>query len=128
MDSTLRAQVYFRSQSRCERCGKNLKYEDMAAHHRKLRSQGGKDEPSNLVCLDHACHNLATNSVHLKPGQASKYGWIVKSFEEPAAKPVLLHGRRPVLLAADGTYTNVEYCFNCQTSTMPCVCISEDAS
>jgi hypothetical protein len=128
MDQALRAQVWFRSQSRCERCGKRLMYHEMAVHHRKLRSQGGRDEPSNLVCLDHDCHNLATNSVHLKPGHASKYGWICKSFEDPTAKPVFLHSRRPVLLAPDGTYTNVEYCFNCQTINMPCVCISEDAS
>jgi hypothetical protein len=128
VDSTLRAQVFFRSQARCERCGTAITYDNMAVHHRKLRSQGGDDTTTNLVCLDHACHNLGTNSVHLKPGHAAKYGWIVRSFEDPTAKPVFLHGRRPVLLASDGTYTNVEYCFNCQTFEIPCVCMREDAS
>lgn len=50
-------------------------------HHRKLRSQGGGDEPANLmrVCLD--CHNW----IHANPSESYARGLLVHSWADPAA-------------------------------------------
>ena len=44
----------------CESC--YMKADDI--HHLKYRSQGGKDEISNLMALCRDCHNDAHNEVH----------------------------------------------------------------
>lgn len=73
----------------CEICGAP----GNNAHHRKNRSQGGLDVLSNLLLLDGSgttgCHGLVTTN----PYWAYQHGYAVKSFEDPASKPVLLrHG------------------------------------
>ena len=85
----------------------------MAAHHRKMRSQGGKDLIHNLLALHHACHNLATGAVHLDIKTSYKYGWIVPSYSDPVDVPVLLHKKRAVQLTENGSYQRVNYCFDC---------------
>ena len=65
MDKIIAETVLARANGYCERCGKPSS--DLALHHRKLKSRGGKDEVSNLVGVCHPCHNLGTDSIHLNP-------------------------------------------------------------
>lgn len=65
---------------------------DFAVHHRKLRSQGGNDDPANLIALHHACHNLGSRSVHINVAVAVERGFLVPSWDDPAAVPLTLKG------------------------------------
>lgn len=103
--AALRACVFERAQGRCERCGYALPAE-WECHHRKLRSQGGRDVLSNLIALHMRCHNAGeTGSVHHSPGVAYQLGYLVKSWQQPHEVPVLLHGKRWVLLDHEGGYS-----------------------
>lgn len=53
-------------------------------HHRKLRSQGGTDDATNTTDLCDRCHEY----VHANPLWAWSVGLIVKSWEDPAERPV----------------------------------------
>ena len=86
----------------CEVCGRPA-LPSMALHHRKLRSRGGKDTPSNLIRIHHGCHNLRTDSIHLNPERASQKGWIVGSWQEPYDVPFSRPDGSIVLLQDDGT-------------------------
>lgn len=81
----------------CEICGKPA----TNAHHRKNKSQGGKDVLSNLLMLcgsgTTGCHGFITRH----PKTASLHGWTVWSYEDPATKPVSLSPQR-VLLDDEG--------------------------
>jgi hypothetical protein len=75
-----------------------------STHHRKLRSQGGLDEPDNLIRLcgsgTTGCHGWA----HANPAVARSYGLIVWRIRNPAEVPVRkFHGW--VLLDAQGGET-----------------------
>lgn len=98
-----RKALYKRCKGMCEFCGGTLP-ESWAAHHRKLRSQGGKDSLDNVVALHHECHNLGTNSVHLNPQKSYNDGFMVHSWDEPSATPLNLIHRMWVILTADGDY------------------------
>lgn len=91
----------------CEKCGRPAS-ESMALHHRKLKSRGGKDSVSNLIWVHHECHNLGTDSIHLKPAYAADKGWMVGSWDEPETAPMHLPDGRIVLLQNDGKITNLE--------------------
>lgn len=102
MDKKLRSQVLERDKW-CWVCG--LPNPDTAAvHHRKLRSQGGEDSLTNLIALCHACHNLATNSVHLNPGKSYDKGLLVHSWDDPADVPITQPDGATVYLLKDGGY------------------------
>ena len=60
----------------CVVCGKQAVH----THHRKLRSQGGGDEKTNLlrVCLD--CHTW----IHANPSESYARGLLVHSWADPA--------------------------------------------
>jgi hypothetical protein len=60
-------------------------------HHRKLRSQGGGDEPSNLlrVCLE--CHTW----IHANPSDAYARGLLVHSWADPALVRTFLTSDNP---------------------------------
>ena len=49
-------------------------------HHRKLRSQGGGDEPCNILKVGDEIHTW----IHENPVTALELGWIVPSWEDPA--------------------------------------------
>ena len=101
----LRQLVWERAGGRCERCGLTLPPE-WECHHRKLRSQGGRDALVNLIALHMRCHNAGeTGSVHHSPGKAYDLGYLVRSHQTPEATPLLLHGKRWVLLDHDGGYS-----------------------
>lgn len=103
MDKNLREQVFERCQGYCEKCGGSLP-ESWALHHRKLRSQGGKDSVQNLVALHHACHNMGTDAVHLNPASAVRDGFIVPSWAKAESTIVTLAGGNSVILTPEGTY------------------------
>ena len=103
--ASIRDAVWNRCRGYCEKCGKGLPYDGWALHHRKLRSQGGKDEISNFLALHHKCHNLGTNSVHLNPTEAIEKGYIVPSWAEPLESLVMLRDGSSVILNEEGTYT-----------------------
>lgn len=105
--SDLRNLAYSRARGYCEKCGSAVP-ESWALHHRKLRSRGGKDEIANFLVLHHACHNLATHSVHLNPAEAERKGYMVPSWQEPSECPLTLPDGSIVILTTEGTYKYLE--------------------
>lgn len=89
----LRRVIHERAGGRCERCGTPL-VDAFEAHHRKLRSQGGRDDVTNLVALDGDCHRWA----HENPDAATAAGWIVRSHSKPENAAVTLWDGRTVRL------------------------------
>ena len=55
-------------------------------HHRKRRSQGGTDDPVNILEVTPEIHDW----IHGNPEQAYELGWLVKSHDEPAEVSVKL--------------------------------------
>lgn len=98
-----RKALYERCKGMCEFCGGVLP-ESWAAHHRKLRSQGGKDDIENVVALHHECHNLGTNSVHLNPQRSYADGFMVHSWADPKTTPLNLARHWWVILTPEGEY------------------------
>lgn len=90
----------------CEACG--MVGSDFALHHRKLRSQGGLDAPSNLIAVHHGCHNLGTHSIHLNPKAAIAKGQIVPSWADPLEFPLTLSDGNVVRLDNEGNYLEIE--------------------
>lgn len=101
----LREIVHARCKGYCEKCGLPLG-DSWALHHRKLRSRGGEDAVENFVALHHKCHNMATDSVHSNPAIATKEGFMVSTYSNPAECPVTLPDGRSVILTTDGRYEN----------------------
>jgi len=98
-----RKNLYKRCNGHCEKCGGALP-ESWAAHHRKLRSQGGKDTLDNVVALHHECHNLGTKSVHLNPKVSYESGHMVRSYSNPEETPIEIPFTGLVLLNKEGEY------------------------
>ena len=106
MNKEVRKLVWKRSKGYCEKCGLSINGVDWAFHHRKLKSQGGKDSVSNGLALHNSCHNIAKNSVHQNPKEADEKGYIVKSWESPDKKPLLRPNGTWVYLDDLGNYIN----------------------
>ncbi len=91
--------VYDRDDRCCLKCGVYAYAGSL--HHRKNRSQGGLDVPSNLVVMcgsgTTGCHGWATE----RPTLARREGFVVPSWADPAGVPLLRYGRR-ILLGDDG--------------------------
>jgi hypothetical protein len=103
IDPDLRALVRRRANGCCELCGDHLG-PDWHAHHRQLRSRGGKDTAVNLVALCSFDHR----KVHSHPAWSSEMGWMVSAYDDPATVAVAVLGRTWRLLTPDGTYRNAE--------------------
>lgn len=95
--ATACSMVDTRSGLQCERCGKRVLVGGHH-HHRKLRSRGGEDCPSNLVFVCAGCHQW----IHANPHLATEAGWMVgsKSIPEAVAIDSARYGR--VFLGVDG--------------------------
>jgi hypothetical protein len=96
LSSDLRGKLHERSGHYCEICGRWASN----AHHRKNRSQGGRDVLSNLLLLcgsgTTGCHGYVTapfKNSPLWPANAKENGWSCWRSEEPADKPVLYRGQ-----------------------------------
>lgn len=55
------------------------------SHHRKLRSQGGKDTPGNLLRVCHRCHAW----IHAHPAASYTLGLLVHGWDDPDSVPVV---------------------------------------
>ena len=53
-------------------------------HHRKLRAQGGTDEPENVMLVTPEQHRW----IHDHPAFSYERGWLVKSWQDPAEVPI----------------------------------------
>ena len=52
----LRLQLMERAGNHCEMCGRGCVGEALSPHHKKHRSQGGKDTEDNLIMICYSCH------------------------------------------------------------------------
>jgi hypothetical protein len=102
MKNEIAQKVIERANGYCEVCG-GVAQESMALHHRKLRSQGGKDQVSNLIWVHHKCHNLGTFSIHNQPAVSVEKGWICPSWAEPHSFPFVKPDGSIVLLHDNGS-------------------------
>ena len=84
----------------CPVCGVYL--DSVHLHHRRLRSQGGKDSYSNLIAIHPACHQR----VHASPAAAYEAGWMVPSWAQPEEWPLRLPDGRTIRLSPDGDVTS----------------------
>ena len=76
-----RAEVIERSQGRCEAAVEGVcRGPGTQAHHIRRRSQGGTDDPSNLLWVDGACHT----EIHRLPAWAESVGLLRRSSFDPA--------------------------------------------
>lgn len=76
----VRREVSERSGFRCELgCGERA----IHLHHRRLRSQGGKHEPANLLHVCRAHHD----AIHANPERSYCLGWLVRSWASPEDVP-----------------------------------------
>ena len=76
-----RAEVIERSQGRCEAaCEGVCAGRGDQAHHVRRRSQGGKDEPGNLLWVCHRCHG----HIHAHPATSMALGLLEFSSFDPA--------------------------------------------
>lgn len=99
--------VLDRCEGRCEACGEPLGREFVTHfHHRKLRGQGGDNEPCNIVALHSVCHVLAPRAVHQNTAWARERGLIVPRHLDPAQVPLVLPSGRVVLLDPDFPWYN----------------------
>lgn len=98
----IRDRVVEREDHCCIKCGQWA--EGGSLHHRKLRSQGGKNTLENLV-LAHGsgttgCHGWMHHERHDSAAQ----GYIVRPWQDPADVPVEVYGHGLVYLTRDGRY------------------------
>lgn len=89
MPTETRKAVWERCAETCEACGYWLRRAEMQIHHRKLRSQGGTDDLSNLLAVHGACHT-GPRGIHMNPERSYDLGHLVHSYAEPADVPVEL--------------------------------------
>ncbi len=99
----IRAALHERAGSRCEICSKPANN----AHHRRNRSQGGKDALSNLMLLcgsgTTGCHGRVT----MHPKWAAENGYAIRGkVDAPESVPVWIRGER-CRLGDDGTVTPI---------------------
>ena len=79
--ASVRKAVITRADGHCEVCGTPG---PSHVHHRKLRSQGGRHEPVNLLHIHHTCHER----IHANPERSYALGHLVPGWADPADVPV----------------------------------------
>ncbi len=104
-----RALVIARDRGRCVCCGHPVEGRRFSVHHRKLRSQGGLDDPTNLILL---LGDGAQGHHHQAHTQREMWGipngYIVESWRDPATVPVRYYRRGWVLLTSTGSLVEVD--------------------
>jgi hypothetical protein len=89
LPKVLRDLLWGQSEGLCDLCGIQLPVKGWHAHHRKLKSQGGRDETANLLALHFPCHDR----IHDNPTWSKQRGYIVHPSYDPATRPVHRHER-----------------------------------
>lgn len=67
-------EVIKRAASCCEASTPVCTFRPEQIHHRRMRSQGGGDEPVNLLHVCGACHRF----IHDNPAQSYERGWLLR--------------------------------------------------
>lgn len=102
----VRAQVLSRASSVCERCG--LGSGEFSVHHRRLRSQGGRDTLENLVLLcgsgSTKCHALVHSE---RRNLGILEGFIVPSWDDPVTVPITHWQHGQVYLTSAAGYASL---------------------
>ena len=112
-----RERLYERTGGVCDWCGMGMRYEDMDAHHRKLRRRGGTWALSNIAGVHHDCHVNQPGSIHMNPNLAERRGFMLSQYAAdtiPLSMTFIqLHGQFGPLvhLHDDGTTTPAELPF-----------------
>lgn len=73
-DDTRQA-VSFRARGFCEVGADSCSTLGHEAHHVRMRSQGGSDDPENLLWVCRACHSF----IHLHPAISYDRGWLARA-------------------------------------------------
>ncbi len=89
-DPLVLASLQMRSGGLCEMGGRLHIGHD--PHHRRMKSQGGKDELANLIWVCRMHHD----AIHLSPAIAYEKGWLVHSYDDPAEVPWTAMRKPPV--------------------------------
>lgn len=111
----LRGQLWERSGGHCEITGQTLDPETFDAHHRRPKGMGGTSKPdkdwlTNLLALTPAIHNGGPQSVHGRTTWSRPRGYLLpKDTPWAGMVPVLLLGRRWVMLGEEGGYFDAPY-------------------
>lgn len=110
-DKATRELVLARDGYACVCCGRSVINQPYSLQHRKRRSQGGTNSPSNLVTV----LGTGTTECHLRidsridPTDEAK-GYTVRSWDDPAEMPVMVfseHGSGVTkYLTEDGRYSD----------------------
>ena len=106
MDKEIAEKVIARANGYCEVCGLVMYQPNL--HHRKLRSQGGKDEVANLIAVHSYCHAISSKSIHQNPKNSMVKGYIVPGYATPSEYPLHLPNGDIVRLAETGEYIRLE--------------------
>jgi hypothetical protein len=102
--------VWARCGGRCEVSGQPITEQQFEAHHRRNKGMGGTSRPDahapwNLLALHPVVHNGGPQSVHGRRTWSEERGYLVeKHHAAPQHRPVLLYGRRWVLLREGAFY------------------------
>lgn len=70
-----RRYVFARANSKCEARTEACTGNAEQTHHMLRRSQGGTDEPGNLLAVCSACHDW----IHAHPSLSFEHGWLYRS-------------------------------------------------
>lgn len=86
----LRQQVFDRDRGLCALCGGPVRWDDYECHHRLMKSQLGRDEMANLICL-HGGYSITSchAKIHAHPRASYRQGFLVPSYASPDSWPVL---------------------------------------
>lgn len=115
-----RDSLYERAGFACERCGRTDGH--FSAHHRSGRRAGGSKDPrkhalSNLVLICGDGVQLCHGHVESRRQEAISEGWIVPSWNDPAAIPIRLRFGW-FHLTDDGTYSPCDReCVLCEVAS-----------
>ena len=102
----VREMVLERDGYACVCCGVSIAGQPYSLQHRKRRSQGGDNSPSNLVTVLGTGTTLCHERIDSRRDPADEAnGYTVRSWADPEAVPVVLYGRITVWLTDDGRYS-----------------------
>lgn len=79
--NTVRVELYNLNDEHCPHCGNWFALAGAHVHHRKKRTQGGGNDPANLILCPPACHE----DIHSNPARSYELGHMVRRGDDPEA-------------------------------------------